>query len=208
MGRPKGSKNKPKTDSSGVKLEAPKKRGRPAASKNTSAMKVEAPKITKRTRKPKSVIVSTENETIDDGAPVYTYLDNYLNPFEDTTHSFECRFEETYEWGNIIPPKADAKKKLGNYSSCRVPVKPVSKALYPIVAYINVDIEALRNQGYSDRDIYAGCVNYLNRNQSKSKLKKFGNLMPYYFKVLANGKISAMFLTDEKKSKMFWGEGE
>jgi len=32
--------------------------------------------------------------------------------------------------------------------------------------------------------------------------------MPYYFKILASGKISAMFLTDEKKSKMFWGEGE
>jgi len=57
MGRPKGSKNKPKTDSSGIKLEAPKTK---SASKNTSAMKVEAPKITKRTRKPKSAIVSTE----------------------------------------------------------------------------------------------------------------------------------------------------
>lgn len=208
MGRPKGSKNKPKTDSSGVKLEAPKKRGRPAGTKNTSAMKIGAPKITKRTRKPKSIIVSAENDTVEDSGPVYTYLDNYLNPFEDTGHSFECRFEETYEWGNIIPPKTDAKKKLGNYSRCRIPVKPVSKALYPIVAYINVNIEALRNQGYSDRDIYAGCVNYLNRNQSKSKLKKFGNLMPYYFKILGNDKISAMFLTDEKKSKMFWGEGE
>jgi hypothetical protein len=208
MGRPKGSKNKPKTDSSGVKLEAPKKRGRPASSKNTSAMKVEAPKITKRTRKPKTpVVVSDTVNEVDDG-PVYNYLDNYLNPFEDTGHSFECRFEETYEWGNIIPPKADAKKRLGNYSSCRVPVKPVSKTLYPIVAYIQADIETLRSQGYSDRDIYAGCVNYLNRNQSKSKLKRFGNLMPYYFKVLESGKISAMFLTDEKKSKMFWGEGE
>ena len=207
MGRPKGSKNKPKTDASGVKLEAPKKRGRPAGAKNTSAMKVEAPKVTKRTRKPKTPVIPTEVTEVDDG-PVYSYQDNYLNPFEDCQHSFECRFEETYEWGNIIPPKPDAKQKLGNYSSCRVPVKPVSKPLYPIVAYINVDIEALRNQGYSDRDIYAGCVNYLNRNQSKSKLKRFGNLLPYYFKILANGKISAMFLTDEKKSKMFWGEGE
>lgn len=205
MGRPKGSKNKPKTDSSGVKLEAPK---HTRAAKNTSAMKVEAPKNTKRTRKPKTpVITKTETETVDDG-PVYNYQDNYVNPFEETTHSFECRFEETYEWGNVIPPKPDAKQRLGNYSSCRVPVKPVSKALYPIVAYINVDVESLRSQGYSDRDIYAGCVNYLNRNQSKSKLKKFGNLMPYYFKILANGKLSAMFLTDEKKSKMFWGEGE
>jgi hypothetical protein len=204
MGRPKGSKNKPKTDSSGVKLEAPKRTRTP---KNTSAMKVEAPKITKRTRKPKIPVISTETVEVDDG-PVYNYENDYLNPFDDYQNSFECRFEETYEWGNIIPPKPDAKKKLGNYSACRVPVKPVSKTLYPIVAYINVDIEALRSQGYSDRDIYAGCVNYLNRNQSKSKLKRFGNLMPYYFKILANGKISAMFLTDEKKSKMFWGEGE
>jgi hypothetical protein len=205
MGRPKGSKNKPKTDSSGIKLEAPKTK---SASKNTSAMKVEAPKITKRTRKPKSVIISTETETVDDSGPVYSYLNNYVNPFEDTIHSFECRFEETYEWANIIAPKADAKQRLGSYSACRVPVKPVSKTLYPIVAYIQVDTESLRSQGYTDRDIYAGCVNYLNRNQSKSKLKKFGNLMPYYFKILASGKISAMFLTDEKKSKMFWGEGE
>lgn len=205
MGRPKGSKNKPKTDANGVKLEAPKKRGR--TPKNTSAMKVEAPKITKRTRKPKTPVISTETVEVDDG-PVYSYQNNYLNPFEDSQHSFECRFEETYEWGNIIQPKPNAKQKLGNYSSCRVPVKPVSKTLYPIVAYINVDIEGLRAQGYSDRDIYAGCINYLNRNQSKSKLKKFGNLLPYYFNILANGKISAMFLTDEKKSKMFWGEGE
>lgn len=203
MGRPKGSKNKTKTDSSSVKLEAPK--ATKLASKNDSAMKVKAPKITKRTRTP--IVSNTETETVDDG-PVYTYHDNYVNPFEDISHSFECLFEETYEWGNVIAPKSDAKKLLGNYSSCRVPVKPVSKTLYPIVAYIKADVESLRSQGYKDRDIYAGCVNYLNRNQSKSKLKKFGNLMPYYFKILASGKISAMFLTDEKKSKMFWGEGE
>ncbi len=35
MGRPKGSKNKPKTENSGVKLEAPKRTRTP---KNTSAM--------------------------------------------------------------------------------------------------------------------------------------------------------------------------
>jgi len=207
MGRPKGSKNKPKTtDANSVKLEASKKRGR--TPKDTSAMKVEAPKITKRTRKPKTPVISTETVEVDDG-PAYSCQDNYLNPFQDYNHSFECKFEPVYEWGNIIPPKPDDKRqKFGNYSPCRVPVKPISKTLYPIIAYINVNIEQLRAQGYGDRDIYAGCINYLNRNQSKSKLKKLGTLMPYCFKILANGKISAMFLTDEKKSKMFWGEGE
>jgi hypothetical protein len=178
-GRPKGSKNKPKIVNSN---EPPKKRG----------------------RKPKVVdnVELLDLDTIEEETQVKLAA---INPFETTLESFECNFQPISEWAHLIEAKEDNKQKLGTYSSCRLPIKNTKK-VYPVVAYITTDLDKHRSSGYTDKQIYLGCINYLTKNQSKNKLKRLGDLYPYSFKIL-NDKISTMFLTTEQKSKMFWGEG-
>jgi hypothetical protein len=213
MGRPKGSKNKPKTtetinEPKLLQAGAPKRRGRPPGSKNTKAINLSNKPQKRGAKSSKSIIVSEEN-TQDVSVfenDVQDTQRGYVNPFIDCQHSFECKFEPINEWLNIIPTSDDDKQRLGSYSSTRYPLK-TQHTIYPVVAYINVDINTLRSAGHSDSDIYAGCISYLNRNQSKSKLKKLGNLMPYYFKVLGDNRLSVIFFTNERKSKLFWKEG-
>jgi len=178
-GRPKGSKNKPRLATSN---EAPKKRGR-------------KPKIIS------DVEILDTNELEQETEVKLTAI----NPFEITLESFQCNFQPITEWAHLLEAKEDNKQKLGTYSSCRLPIKNTKK-IYPVVAYITTDLDKHRSLGYTDKQIYLGCINYLTKNQSKNKLKRLGELYPYSFKIV-NDKISTMFLTTEQKSKMFWGEG-
>lgn len=177
-GRPKGSKNKPKSSAEPVK-------------RNIKIKKDELTDTDVQT------FELTEEET-------ESKFEN-INPFQITVESCACQLEPISEWANMIATEADSKTKLGLYSSCRLPIKNAKK-VYPVVAYIQTDIKKYRNLGFTDKQIFLGCINYLSINQSKSKLKRFGDLYPYSFKII-NDKISAMFLTTEQKSKMFWGEG-
>lgn len=186
-GRPKGSKNKPKTNTPIVKEE----------------IKLIEKKQTKpRGRKPKVKIADVQVfETTEQVEEVET---EQINPFEVTQDLCECNFEPIAQWCSIVEPK-DEIRKFGSYSSCRLPIK-TSRNVYPVVAYIQTDLDRYRSMGYTDKQIFYGCINYLSRNQSKNKLKRLGDLYPYNFSI-KNDKISAMFLTTERKSKMFWGEG-
>jgi hypothetical protein len=176
-------------------------RGRPKGSKNkTTSGGIVA---VKRPRKLKQEDVQTF-ETIEE-QETEIKLDS-INPFEITVESCECQFEPIMEWANHVQPNEEnPKKKFGSYSSCRLPIKNAKK-VYPVVAYIKTNIDKYRSIGYTDKQIYVGCINYLNKTQSKNKLKRLGDLYPFSFNIV-NDKISAMFLTTEQKSKMFWGEG-
>ena len=210
MGRPKGSKNKSKTQETNepilLQAQPTKRRGRPPGSKNTKAINLSSePK--KRGRKPKESTSVFAADTEDVSVFEDNKQDNgFVNPFINSEHSFECKFEPISEWLNIINTE-DEKKKYGTYTPSRHPVK-TQHSIFPVVAYINVDLASLRAAGHSDSDIYVGCISYLNKTQSKSKLKKLGNLMPYQFKVLTDNKMSVTFFTSERKSKMFWKEGQ
>lgn len=178
-------------------------RGRPKGSKN-KATKTGSVVPVKRGRKPKQTEVQTF-ETYEEQDTEEVKLGS-INPFEITVESCECQFDSITEWAGLVESSDEApKKKFGAYSSCRLPIKNAKK-VYPVVAYINIDLDRYRSMGYNDKQIYVGCINYLNKNQSKNKLKRLGELYPYSFSVV-NNKISAMFLTTEQKSKMFWGEG-
>lgn len=189
-GRPPGSKNKPK-----------------AIEPKHEIQLIEKKKTRMKGRKLK-VQASNEVqvfETADDGV-VYRYeTPEEINPFEATTDICECSFEEVTEWRHMPGPEDEA-KKLGYYSSCRLPIQTTRK-VFPLVAYIHVDLEKYRMMGLSDKQIYVGCINHLTRYQSKAKTKRMGDLYPYHFKVV-NNKISAMFLTTERNSSRFWGKGE
>lgn len=218
MGRPKGSKNKPKisvsepvsvqaTETAAVVSDTPKRRGRPPGSKNT---KETTPTLIRTVQKRGKIQIITAEEDQKTSLEMNEKLneqDNYVNPFAGVSHTFECELEPMYEWAGIVPPKEDEKQKLGSYSSCRFPVVS-NRPIYPVVGHINVNVEKLRSEGHTDKEIYTGCISYLTKNQSKNKLKRFGDLMPYYFKVKSENRMSVIFFTNEKKSKMFFGEGE
>jgi len=189
-GRPKGSKNKPKVETPVVKQEV-------KLIENKSAPKV------KRGRKPKTKIVETQTfETIEQEE--YSTTEQF-NPFEVTQDICECEFQSVYEWNNIIQPAEDATTKLGFYSSTRFPIK-TNKNVYAVMAYISADVEKYRSVGMSDKQIYSGCINYLTKTQSKNKLKRLGDLYPLSY-TIKDSRITAIFFTTERKSKMFWGEG-
>ncbi len=219
MGRPKGSKNKPKiavsepvvvqaVETTTEVSDVPKRRGRPPGSKN--AAKQTTPTLIRTVAKKGKIQIITAEEDAKSSVEVNEKLnsqENYVNPFAGINHTFECEFEPMYEWAGIVPPKDDEKQKFGCYSTCRFPVVS-NRPIYPIVAHINVNIDKLRSEGHTDKEIYTGCISYLTKNQSKNKLKRFGDLMPYYFKVKSENRMSVIFFTNEKKSKMFFGEGE
>lgn len=180
-------------------------RGRPKGSKNKST----ASKSTHSTSKSRKLKTkSTDVQTVSDNSEEQEQeiQTDSINPFEITLESCECEFENITEWASVVKSGEEKEKtKFGIYSSCRLPIKNAKK-VYPVVAYIKTNIDKYRTLGYTDKQIYVGCINYLSKNQSKNKLKKIGDLYPFSFKIISN-KISAMFLTTEQKSKMFWGEG-
>lgn len=219
MGRPKGSKNKPKicisepvitiqaSETTAVVSDAPKRRGRPPGSKNE---KQTTPTLIRTVQKRGKIQIITVEEDQKTSVEINEKLneqDNYVNPFVGINHTFECELELMYEWAGIVTPKEDEKQKLGSYSSCRFPVVS-NRPIFPVVGHITVNIERLRSEGHTDKEIYTGCISYLTKNQSKNKLKRFGDLMPYYFKVKSENRMSVIFFTNERKSKMFFGEGE
>lgn len=187
-GRPKGSKNKPKTDS------------KPVVKQEIQLIEN---KKGKRGRKPKIKVADVqtfETTEYEDYSP-----SEQFNPFEVTQDICECQFKPVYEWNNIIQPAENATTKLGFYSPTRFPIK-TSKIVYPVMAYIETDIDRYRSAGMDDKQIYFGCINYLTKTQSKNKLKRLGDLYPLSYTIKDN-KITATFFTTERKSKMFWGEG-
>jgi hypothetical protein len=199
MGWPKGLKrgprkpkdvteNKPEITEVELKAEAPKKERKP--------------RVTKALKEDKDEISCTvDEETVE----IRRKLDeNTLDPFEVLTNEqIECEFEELTQWMGIIADGTET--KAGRYSGSHYPVKGCNQTIWPVLAYIKTDLDKHRAAGYTDKTIYAACINFLS-SQINGKKKKYGNLMPYYFSVKEN-KIIATFVTDDRKNKNFWSEG-
>lgn len=200
MGRPKGSKNKPKEEV--IKTIA-----------TVAEVKVEAKEETpKKERKPRITKASKQKE---DDKPVYVDEDaaerrrildeNTLDPFIPITiEKFECQFVELTQWMGIIP-ETGSETRGGRYSGSHYPVKGCNQNVWPVLAYITTDLDKYRQAGYDDKTIYAGCINYLS-GITAGKKKKYGNLMPYTFSI-KDERIVATFVTDDRKNKHFWSEG-
>lgn len=196
MGRPKGSKNKPKTAE--IVEEVTTK------PEETPQIKERKPRATKATKKSESsgpVYVDSE-EVLE----IRRKLDdNTLDPYETiTTEKLECEFVGLTQWMSIIP-ESDKEIRSGRYSGCFFPVKGCNHTVWPIVAYIKTDLDKHRTAGYNDKTIYAACINYLS-SQTAGKKKKYGNLMPFTFSI-KDDKIVATFMTDVRKNAHFWSEG-
>lgn len=199
MGRPKGSKNKPKnveTVQEEVKVVAV------AAVAQEEPKKERKPRITKRV---KGETESTSTSADEEVAEIRRKLDaNTLDPFDTSIqHHFECSFEPLTE--RLTPVEQDSVIKDGRYSSSYYPIKNINYAVWPVLAYIKTDIDGLREKGYTDKEIYAGCINFLS-SQTSGKKRKYGNLFPFSFSIKPD-RIIATFITDDRKNKNFWGEG-
>ena len=195
MGRPKGSKNKPKN----VEVEVETKQEEVKVVASAEPKKERKPRITKRVKKEED----DDNSVVDDGAiqARKNLDDRTLDPFETlTTEQFECAFVPLTE--RLTPVEANSEIKSGRYSSSYYPIKNCNHTVWPVLAYINVNVDTLRAQGYSDKVIFAGCINFLS-SQTSGKKRKYGNLFPFSFAVKED-KIIATFITDDRKNKNFW----
>jgi hypothetical protein len=198
MGRPKGSKNKPKN----VEVDVETKQEEVKVVASAEVKKERKPRIAKRVNKEED----DDNSVVDQGAleARKNLDDRTLDPFETiTTDKFECNFMPITE--RLTPVEENSEIKNGRYSSSFYPIKNCNHTVWPVLAYINVDIDTLRAQGYTDKVIYAGCINFLS-SQTSGKKRKYGNLFPFSFAVKPD-KIIATFITDDRKNKNFWGEG-
>jgi hypothetical protein len=176
---------KPEVTETEVNVEAPKKERKPRVIKE----------------KKEETTYTVDEETVE----IRKKLDeNTLDPFEVLTNEqIECEFEELTQWMGIIADGTET--KAGRYSGSHYPVKGCNQTIWPVLAYIKTDLDKHRAAGYTDKTIYAACINFLS-SQINGKKKKYGNLMPYYFSVKEN-KIIATFVTDDRKNKNFWSEG-
>jgi hypothetical protein len=159
MGRPKGSKNKPKN----VEVEVEAKQEEVKVVASAEPKKERKPRITKRVKNEED----DDNSVVDDGAiQARKNLDERtLDPFETlTTEQFECSFISMTE--RLTPVEADSVIKSGRYSGSYYPIKNCNYTVWPVHAYIDVNIDALREQGYTDKVIFAGCINYLSSQTS------------------------------------------
>jgi hypothetical protein len=196
MGRPKGSKNKPKdATAEEVKIEIEVKQEEPK--------KERKPRITKASKKKDDEDSYTVDE---DTIEIRKKLDeNTLDPYEVITNeTIECEFQSLTQWMGLIP-ESSTETKAGRYSGSHFPIKGCNNLVWPVLAYINVDLDKYRGLGYSDKTIYAACINHLS-SQTSGRKKKYGNLMPFCFSI-KDSKIIATFITDDRKNKNFWSEG-
>jgi hypothetical protein len=198
MGRPKGSKNKPKN----VEVEVETKQEEVKVVASAEPKKERKPRITKRVKDEED----DEITVVDQGAleARKNLDDRTLNPYATTTiEQFECEFIPLTE--RLTPIDEKSEIKSGRYSSSYYPIKNCNMSVWPVLAYIKADVDVLRTKGYTDKVIYAGCINFLS-SQTSGKKRKYGNLFPFSF-AFKEDKIIATFITDDRKNKNFWGEG-
>lgn len=114
------------------------------------------------------------------------------------------------------PWTVEEETKCGRYHNSVFNVEGYGKSQWAICGYLEADFDKYLEEGMSEEDIIKGCVEYLNvtptrkKYQKKKPVPKFGNLKLIQAKLKeADNKryIEIILGTDQRKSKMFWGEG-
>jgi hypothetical protein len=121
---------------------------------------------------------------------------------------FKCSFKPVGEWSGLSFEDKE-KTKSGRYTVSVLPVRGYGSKVWAVVAYIDVDYKSLRSEGYSDKQIVEGCVNFLNKPLTRRHRKpRYGELAPNWTCVLEDKDlISVCLLVDQKNNKNFWGKG-
>tara|TARA_B100000131_G_C18032147_1_gene578921 strand:+ start:190 stop:654 length:465 start_codon:yes stop_codon:yes gene_type:complete len=131
---------------------------------------------------------------------------------------FECYFQKRYEW-MLVNNDGDEEKRCGAYhGSMFWEVPQFGKKAWVLVCNIVVDWKKLKAQGYSEEDIFKGCIKFLNKPPKRKKFQRrikkslYGNLSYIPVKTLFKEKegdliLQALIVTDKRRCNQFWGEG-
>ena len=112
--------------------------------------------------------------------------------------------------------ESSKKTKYGRYhGSCFWDVKGYGSKKWVVGVKIRFDRD--QAEGASSNEIIEGCMNYLNtvpprkKYAKKKPTPKYGFLECYKAQIVTKNNqkyISALVITDKKKSKFFWGKGK
>ena len=112
--------------------------------------------------------------------------------------------------------ESSKKTKYGRYhGSCFWDVKGYGSKKWVVGVKIKFDFD--QAEGVSNSEIIEGCMNYLNtvpprkKYAKKKPTPKYGFLECYKAQIVTKNNqkyISALVITDKKKSKFFWGKGK
>ena len=127
-----------------------------------------------------------------------------------------CSLKETHEYGRLLPEQK--KKKKGRYHGSFFAVDGFGINCWVVGVYIIIDdYEHYSNSGHTDEQIAQGCVDYLNKPPVRKKYQRrvskplYGKLEIYRadYKESEDGDyFEALLITDERKNKHFWSEGQ
>lgn len=129
----------------------------------------------------------------------------------------ECTLRPQKEFATQLPEYD--KERFGRYlgSNYGFPGSGVNK--WAVGVYIDVDHESLLAEGKTPEDIVRRCIEFLNtppprkKYQKKKPVPRYGTLNgdPVRFRLREDGDgtfIEAILVTDQRKSKQFWGSGD
>jgi hypothetical protein len=113
----------------------------------------------------------------------------------------------------------ESEYKYGQYMTSYFPLKGYGHDCWMVVANIDVDLEALEEEGLGLSEIVAGCIRFLNSRPKSRYGKKrrrkplYGSFRPkpYSFKIREkDGKkqIQVLLVTEDRKNPNFWREGK
>jgi len=135
---------------------------------------------------------------------------------------FRCHFLEMNQYPSLKmndPDADDGKKPVRFHGSNFWNVRGFGTNRWVLGGYIVVDWERLATEGYTNEEIFKGCVKFLNKPPERKRFQKrikrplFGNLEPVPVKVnprIKNGTkvLEVLIVTDKRKLKTAWGEGQ
>jgi hypothetical protein len=137
----------------------------------------------------------------------------------------ECRLRPTQEYGSVLPSWNPDKTKFGRYhGSSWSGIPGFGTKKWVVGVWIEADIEQYLSEGYTEEEIVAGCLRYLNKPPPRKKYSRrqarplYGALdeMPARWRIAAKTfsdaseekmYIQAFIITDRRKNRYFWGEG-
>jgi len=129
----------------------------------------------------------------------------------------ECDLRDVAEFYEYAA--APEERKKGRYhGSMFWSIRGFGRKKWVVGAYLDVDYTPYIEQGLEKEEIIQLCLNHLNSPPKRKKFQKktesplYGNLeiYSYKFRVSKSGNqfIEALLVTDQRKNKNFWGEGE
>ena len=134
---------------------------------------------------------------------------------------FECHFQPVVEWAFSMGTGAQGvETRKGRYhGSMFWEVPGFGKTHWAVVGNIVVDWKKLKEDGYSEEEIFKGCIKFLIKPPERKKFQRrvdkslYGNLSYTPVRTVFKEKhgeliLQAIIVTDERRCEQFWGEGK